>query len=142
MMKIRNKMKPLIGVTDTDTDSYLENTEDYHNMKTRINILENVSESDVILDTETIIPMEVTASVEAVSRELEVVDLNVEEDNEIVVSNTLTQDWEMKPYFDLANKYGFRVVSLIIENRHGGTNIHGVPEEKIQAMRDRFEISL
>jgi hypothetical protein len=89
MMKIRHKMKPLIGVTDTDTDSYLENTEDYHNMKTRINILENVSESDVILDTETIIPMEVTASVEAVSRELEVVDLNVEEDNEIVVSNTL-----------------------------------------------------
>jgi dihydrofolate reductase len=60
----------------------------------------------------------------------------------IVVSNTLTQDWEMEPYFDLANKYGFRVVSLIIENRHGGTNIHGVPEEKIQAMRDRFEISL
>ena len=89
MMKIRHKMKPLIGVTDTDTDSYLENTEDYHNMKTRINILENVSESDVILDTETIIPMEVTASVEAVSRELEVVDLNVEEDNEIVVSTTL-----------------------------------------------------
>jgi hypothetical protein len=89
MMKIRHKMKPLIGVTDTDTDSYLENTEDYHNMKTRINILENVSESDVILDTETIIPMEVTASVEAVSRELEVVDLNVEQDNEIVVSNTL-----------------------------------------------------
>ena len=61
---------------------------------------------------------------------------------EIVVSNTFTQDWEMKPYFDLAKKYGFRVVSLIVENRHGGTNIHGVPAEKVQVMRDRFEITL
>ena len=87
MMKIRHKMKPLIGVTDTD--SYLENTEDYHNIKNRINILENVSECDAVLDTETITPNEITASVEDVSRELELVDLNVEEDNDIVVSTTL-----------------------------------------------------
>lgn len=61
---------------------------------------------------------------------------------EIVVSNTFTQDWEMKPYFDLAEKYGYRVVSLIIENRHNGKNTHGVPDDKVQAMRDRFQISL
>jgi hypothetical protein len=84
-------MKPLIG--EAGTDSYIENAEDYHNIKTRINILENVSECDAVLDTvldtETITPMEVTASVEDVSRELELVDLNVEEDNDIVVSTTL-----------------------------------------------------
>lgn len=60
----------------------------------------------------------------------------------IVVSNTFTQAWEMQPYFDLAEKYGYRVYSLVVENRHGGENVHGVPTDKIQAMRDRFEIKL
>lgn len=60
----------------------------------------------------------------------------------IVVSNTFTQEWEMQPYFEMAEKYGYRVHSLIVENRHGGVNEHGVPEEKIQQMKDRFKISL
>jgi predicted kinase len=60
----------------------------------------------------------------------------------IVVSNTFTQEWEMKPYFDLAKTYGYQVFSLIVENRHGGLNQHGVPEDKVQIMKDRFEIKL
>jgi hypothetical protein len=31
---------------------------------------------------------------------------------------------------------------VIIENRHGNENIHGVPEDKLQIMKDRFEIKL
>ena len=61
---------------------------------------------------------------------------------EIVVSNTFTQEWEMEDYFKLAEKYGYKVVSLIVENRHGGKNIHGVPDEKIEQMKNRFEIKL
>lgn len=60
----------------------------------------------------------------------------------IVVSNTLTQEWEMKPYYELAEKYGYVVFSLIVENRHGGTNIHNVPEDKLEQMKNRFEIKL
>ena len=60
----------------------------------------------------------------------------------ITVSNTFTQEWEMQPYFDLAEKYGYRVYSLIVENRHGGVNEHGVPEEKLVQMKNRFEIKL
>jgi predicted kinase len=60
----------------------------------------------------------------------------------IVVSNTFTQEWEMKPYFDLAEKHGYRVYSLIVENRHGGVNVHGVPEDKLEIMKNRFEIKL
>ena len=60
----------------------------------------------------------------------------------IVVSNTFSQEWEMKPYFDLAKTYGYQVFSLIVENRHGGLNQHGVPEDKVQIMKDRFEIKL
>jgi predicted kinase len=60
----------------------------------------------------------------------------------VVVSNTFTQEWEMKPYFDLAEKHGYRVYSLIVENRHGGVNEHEVPEDKLEIMKNRFEISL
>jgi len=60
----------------------------------------------------------------------------------IVVSNTFTQEWEMQPYFDLAKEHGYKVYSLIVENRHGGVNEHGVPEEKLVQMKNRFEISL
>ena len=61
---------------------------------------------------------------------------------EIVVSNTSTTEKELQPYLDLALKYGYTVVSLIVENRHGGKNIHGVPDEKLEAMRNRFNIKL
>ena len=63
----------------------------------------------------------------------------------IAVSNTFTQEWEMQPYYDLAKEYGYRVYSLIIENRHGeseNTNVHNVPKEKIDSMRERFQIKL
>jgi len=61
---------------------------------------------------------------------------------QIAVSNTFTQEWEMKPYFDMAEKYGYKVFSIIVENRHGGKNEHGVPDDKLEIMRNRFEIKL
>jgi adenylate kinase family enzyme len=61
---------------------------------------------------------------------------------EIAVSNTFTQEWELEDYFKLAEKYGYKTVSLIIENRHGGKNVHGVPDDKIEIMKNRFQIKL
>jgi predicted kinase len=61
---------------------------------------------------------------------------------EIAVSNTFTQEWEMQPYIDLAKQYGYMVFTVIVENRHGGVNQHGVPDEALTRMRDRFEIKL
>jgi predicted kinase len=61
---------------------------------------------------------------------------------EIVVSNTFTQEWEMQTYIDLANKYGYQVTTLIIENRHGNSNVHNVPAETLDRMRQRFEVKL
>jgi predicted kinase len=60
----------------------------------------------------------------------------------IVVSNTFTQEWEMEAYYKLAEKYGYTVYSIIVENRHGGVNKHGVPDDKLQQMKDRFQIKL
>lgn len=60
----------------------------------------------------------------------------------VVVSNTFTQEWEMKAYYELAKKYGYTVFSLIVENRHDGVNEHGVPEEALKRMENRFETKL
>ena len=60
----------------------------------------------------------------------------------IVISNTFTQEWEMRFYQIIAKKYGYRVHTIIVENRHGGVNTHGVPEEKLEQMKERFQIKL
>lgn len=60
----------------------------------------------------------------------------------VVVSNTFTQEWEMEAYYKLAKKYGYQVHSLVVENRHGGINEHGVPADKLEQMKNRFEIKL
>ena len=61
---------------------------------------------------------------------------------QIAVSNTFTQEWEMQPYFELAEKYGYKVFSIIVENRHDGKNIHNVPQESMDRMKSRFEVKL
>lgn len=66
----------------------------------------------------------------------------VDDEPKIIVSNTFTQEWEMETYNDLAKMHGYRVFSLIVENRHGGVNKHGVPEDKLQMMKDRFQVKL
>jgi Fe-S cluster assembly ATPase SufC len=68
--------------------------------------------------------------------------LMINEEPRLVVSNTFTQEWEMEAYYKLADEYGYRVYSLIVENRHSGVNEHGVPEEKLEQMKTRFEIVL
>jgi len=60
----------------------------------------------------------------------------------LVLANTSTQEWEFAAYEKLAIKAGYRVYSIIVENRHGGENTHGVPEAVCQAMERRFELRL
>jgi predicted kinase len=66
----------------------------------------------------------------------------VKNEPRIVVSNTFTQEWEMDAYYELAKQYGYRVHSIIMENRHDGVNEHGVPEDKLEQMKNRFEIKI
>ena len=60
----------------------------------------------------------------------------------IVVHNTFTQEWEMKPYFELAETFGWRVHTIIVENRHGSKSIHDVPDAALKAQKERFEVIL
>ena len=60
----------------------------------------------------------------------------------IAVANTSTQEWEMKDYEEMAERYGYQVHHVIVENRHGSESVHNVPEETIEKMRKRFSVSL
>jgi predicted kinase len=63
----------------------------------------------------------------------------------IIVDNTNTQHWEMKPYLDMAYLADARVT--VISAFDGGCtdeelaerNTHGVPQDSIAGMRARFE---
>lgn len=60
----------------------------------------------------------------------------------VAVSNTSTTEREVETYAKIAEECGAKFVSIIVESRHDGTNIHNVPEEKVQQMRNRFSIKL
>lgn len=60
----------------------------------------------------------------------------------IVVSNTFTQEWEMKTYLVLARRFKYKVTIVVVENRHSGKNVHNVPQEVLDKMKDRFDICL
>jgi len=60
----------------------------------------------------------------------------------IFLDNTFTIEWEMEPYFKLASEYGYRVFVFTVENRHDGKNIHDIPEENIERMREKYRLKL
>lgn len=62
--------------------------------------------------------------------------------NDVVVSNTFTTEKEMQAYNVLAELLGYRVHSLIVENRHNGITLHNVPNDTMQNMQSRFEVKL
>lgn len=60
----------------------------------------------------------------------------------VFVANTFTTEKEIKPYKDLADRHDYMFISLIVENRHGNSSIHGVPVSKLEEMKARFSIKL
>lgn len=61
---------------------------------------------------------------------------------DVVVSNTSTTEKEVEDYSRIAAECNVRFVSLVVENRHEGTSIHGVPDSTLANMRDRFSVKL
>jgi len=60
----------------------------------------------------------------------------------VAVSNTSTTEKEVQVYQGIAEEFNAHFISVIVENRHDGVNIHGVPEEKIKQMKERFSVKL
>ena len=55
----------------------------------------------------------------------------------IAVHNTFSQNWEMKAYVKLAEQNSYSVFVLECQNKY--ENIHGVPNETITRMAERWE---
>jgi energy-coupling factor transporter ATP-binding protein EcfA2 len=58
----------------------------------------------------------------------------------VIVSNTFTAQRELRPYFNLAKEFGVVPVVYLAQNQF--LNVHNVPANKLQAMRDRFEYDI
>lgn len=61
---------------------------------------------------------------------------------QVVVSNVFPTQRSLKNYRKLAEKYGYRVTYVVVENRRGGVNIHNVPQEALDGMRSAFQVEL
>lgn len=60
----------------------------------------------------------------------------------IVVHNTFTRESEMDAYFKMAKENDYIVHTVIVENRHGNSSVHGVPQKTMKKMAQRFDIKL
>lgn len=54
-----------------------------------------------------------------------------------VVANTFTRLWEMEYYRAVAERLGYEVREVVM--RGEWPNVHGVPDDKVRQMRERFE---
>lgn len=64
----------------------------------------------------------------------------LEQNGTVIVSNTFTTKKELKPYFDMAGEFGIVPVVYLAQNQFN--NVHNVPADKLQAMRDRFQYDI
>jgi len=60
----------------------------------------------------------------------------------VAVSNTSCAEWEVEGYQTIARGTEANFVSIIVENRHEGKNIHGCPDDKVEQMRRKFSVKL
>jgi len=58
----------------------------------------------------------------------------------VAVANTFTQAWEAEKYYQIAEEYGYSVFVIECQNDFG--NVHDVPQESIDAMKERWEKDL
>jgi predicted kinase len=60
--------------------------------------------------------------------------------NSVVVSNTFTTQKELNPYLEIAKSHNIIPMIVLMQNDYG--NIHSVPDETIQRMKNRFEYQI
>lgn len=60
----------------------------------------------------------------------------------VFVGNTTTTEKALNIYTRMAEEFGYKVISLVVENRHGGKNVHGVPADVLDRMDSEIRNSL
>ncbi len=62
--------------------------------------------------------------------------------SKIILHNTFTIGWELETYFKLAAQFGYSVFVCTVENYHGRTNVHDIPDEQIAKMAAKYNVKL
>lgn len=60
----------------------------------------------------------------------------------IFVHGVFDKEEHLSPYYKLAKRHGYRVFSIIVENRHGGVDAHAVPLKILEQFRHNFDVQL
>jgi predicted kinase len=60
----------------------------------------------------------------------------------IFIDNTFTIEWELEPYFQLAQKHTYAIFVITVENRHNGVNVHEIPRENLEKMAAKYQVKL
>jgi predicted kinase len=60
----------------------------------------------------------------------------------IFIDNTLTIEWEIEPYFQLASAYNYTIFVATVENRHKGKNTHDISEDQLERMAAKYKVVL
>ena len=55
----------------------------------------------------------------------------------VIISNTMTMKWEVKPYIEMARHHGYHVIIEHLTTEY--KNIHDVPQEIVEKMKSRRE---
>ena len=59
--------------------------------------------------------------------------LSLKQGKRVVIGNTHGKQWELKPYFVMANMFGLSLQVITFENLYG--NVHGVPETVVMGIQ-------
>lgn len=60
----------------------------------------------------------------------------------IFLDNVFSLEWEIEPYFKLAKNFSYTIFVLTVENYHGNKNVHGVSEEQIKKIANKYKVKL
>lgn len=64
-------------------------------------------------------------------------ELCVKNGENVVIDNTNTRNWEAAPYVKMGVEYGYKI--KFVRATGNFPNNHGVPDDVVQAMKDRME---
>jgi predicted kinase len=60
----------------------------------------------------------------------------------IFLANTFTMDWEIEPYFRMAEKYNYQLHVVTVEKYHSGHNVHAVSDAQLFKMAEKYKVKL
>lgn len=60
----------------------------------------------------------------------------------VFLHSVLDEKAHVEEYLALGKQYGYRIFSIIVENRHGGASVHGVGKEHMDKFRSHFNVQL